>query len=509
MNGVRNWGRKWMITKTLNTTNEMTHLMLDGGKLSIPPDEEELFIKKLAADNIKKVKNYIVELRTPIYKFLVDIDVFEESPKPYKEIREWIRIVLSVMREFYINYEKTTFSLCKTKVDLLTTVVCTTEPKMGAQKYGKTYSKVGVHIIFPWLRVNTDIALKLRSAFIQYFYNNVKDRLEGQNEWEDVFDHTVYTQNGLRMVGCAKIDRCSVCKPPFKFVKGKPLVCPNGECNGVGKVDVGRVYKITDVLSGSGKERLDVLDELQHDEILAMKITSIRMLTETDPEPIVLPDWYDEKVLEKAKSKGVDNRTRSVTVPRTTITSLDKQQLELDTGYDTGDDTEILQRARINSSDSRRETIEAWFRDEEYIEWFLIPDVYRNAIIEDVLLIIPSGSPRYYVIRTNSRYCQNIEREHTSNGIYFVLNLTGLYQKCYCRCNTTEGRLSGLRCMDYHSKGVRVPDRLKEVLFPYTDELKVSSQMFFKEGAGQFLGMSMEDKIRSRLRQTTFKKPKK
>ena len=38
--------------------------------------------------------------------------------------------------------------------------------------------------------------------------------------------------------------------------------------------------------------------------------------------------------------------------------------------------------------------------------------------------------------------------------------------------------------MDYHSPGIQVPDKIRTLLFPYTDEIKASSNVFFKEGAG-------------------------
>jgi hypothetical protein len=513
--GVRSWGRKWMITKTSNTTKEMTHLLLDGGKLHVPPKDEKLFLRKLAADNMRGIKNYIVELRTPIYKFHADLDVFEDKIKPYSEIRDWIREMLLVLREFYKDWKRSSIPLTdEVNVDFLTTLVCTTEPKVGAQKYGKTYSKVGVHIVLPWLKVDTETALKLRSAFIQRFYEEHGPRPEDQNEWEDVFDHTVYTQNGLRMVGCSKIERCNTCKPPFKFVKGKPLKCPEGKCNGWGKIDVGRVYKITDVLGGDGSERKDVLQELLSDDLLSTHITSIRLLKEKKPHPFTLPDWYnpdelEKKLAESQKNKSTQSKIRlaPLTPSRTALTTLEKEQLDIDTPPSKplnvgGEDEDTLkpQRARMNAEDNRRQIIEDWFRDPDYLEWYLVPEIYRNISIDDVILSIPTIGERYYIINTSSRYCQNLQREHNSNGIYFVLNRTGLYQKCFCRCNTTEGRVSGKRCVDYHSPGVRVPNKILTLLFPYSDEIKSASKEFFGNDAGRYIGMSTHDKVRSRLR---------
>lgn len=508
MYGVRSWGRRWMITDQSKNSN-MTHLLLDGGKLSVPYDDEKAFLTKLASDISRGIKNYIVELRTPVYKFNADIDVFEETPKKYEDIKAWICEILSVLREFYQDWSESKCSkgaenehhkylLNDTiKVDKLTVIVCTTDVKLNTQKYGKTYSKVGIHLIFPWLKVDTDSALKLRAGFIQHFYKKYGPRPVGTNEWEDVFDHTVYTQNGLRMVGCSKIDRCNKCKPPFKFTPGKVNKCPINKCNGWGKIDVGRIYKITDVISGDGTDNKDALIELQNDELLATRTTSIRLLSEKEPHPQDIPGWYNlDDIIKLTNSNQLTLKTLIPT--RTNISTLGVKQLNLDTNQS---------KARIKSEDNRRDMIEKWFRDDTYLDWYLIPDVYRDISIDDVILNIPCVGDRYYTIRTTARYCQNIEREHSSNGIYFILNRKGLYQKCFCRCNTIEGRVSGKKCAEYHSPRIQIPDKLLSMLFPYSDEIKASMNTFLLEGGRKYIGMTEKDKIMDRLRQ--FNKPKK
>ena len=59
----------------------------------------------------------------------------------------------------------------------------------------------------------------------------------------------------------------------------------------------------------------------------------------------------------------------------------------------------------------------------------------------------------------------NVARDHHSNTIYFTLTEYGICQKCFCRCDSTEGRKFGL-CRDYHSNMVALTAKLKSTLFP-------------------------------------------
>lgn len=62
-----------------------------------------------------------------------------------------------------------------------------------------------------------------------------------------------------------------------------------------------------------------------------------------------------------------------------------------------------------------------------------------------------------FILRSSSRYCENAGRAHNTCNIYFVLTLKGIRQKCYCRCDTTEGRKYGL-CRDFGGETYPVPE---------------------------------------------------
>jgi hypothetical protein len=72
-----------------------------------------------------------------------------------------------------------------------------------------------------------------------------------------------------------------------------------------------------------------------------------------------------------------------------------------------------------------------------------------------------------FMLRSTSRYCLNLGRAHRSNNVYFVLTRDGISQRCYCRCETTEGRRGGL-CRKFVSETWPVPPRVSDAFFPDT-----------------------------------------
>ena len=66
-------------------------------------------------------------------------------------------------------------------------------------------------------------------------------------------------------------------------------------------------------------------------------------------------------------------------------------------------------------------------------------------------------------VKLRSSFCLNLGREHLSNTVYLEIDGRSrlCYQKCFCRCDTVEGRLGraadgrAVRCRDFRSAPVR------------------------------------------------------
>ena len=86
----------------------------------------------------------------------------------------------------------------------------------------------------------------------------------------------------------------------------------------------------------------------------------------------------------------------------------------------------------------------------EAVLWRAIPERYKPCRITKVTCGKDGG-----VIRalTDSRHCDNLGASHKKNHVFFEFDRTGCYQRCFCKCDTTEGRAHG-RCADFRGRVV-------------------------------------------------------
>lgn len=74
------------------------------------------------------------------------------------------------------------------------------------------------------------------------------------------------------------------------------------------------------------------------------------------------------------------------------------------------------------------------------------------------------ASEHCVLLRSTARYCFNLGRAHRTNNVYFMLTRRGVCQRCYCRCETAEGRKYGM-CKDFSSEVWPVPDEVVSAFF--------------------------------------------
>jgi len=93
---------------------------------------------------------------------------------------------------------------------------------------------------------------------------------------------------------------------------------------------------------------------------------------------------------------------------------------------------------------------------------------YKNLGEIGIKTIRKSDSSRNecYWATSDSKYCLNVEREHSSAEIYFEIDYDKITQRCYSSKKTTHDRIDGL-CKEYKSKKFfPLPIKLKKILFP-------------------------------------------
>lgn len=363
--------------------NEKSHTTFDGKIVYLPIEKEYEFIKKYAEDYKNGHKLYYVEVRPPIFKYMIDLDISDKEYWTDKEIIDISLFINKIINEFYNNV------VC---------IVCKSGPKNKADLI-----HTGIHIIWPKLYVNSEIAMFLRGAILQKISSseNLKKPL---NEWSAVLDEVIYDKNGYRMVYSDKIDMKT-------------------------RKDENRIYRPLVVLNKE-EARPEYLKRLLDDPVTLIADTSIRYLgSGSEVFPIEkMPEWVSKELI------FIEGLKKEKTLKKYSITG----SLEFDII-----NSVIKKNLPEYSSDPK-----------------LIRNIVRYPEGKD-----NNGRPPNILVTTYSRYCMNLGREHRSCGIYFHVSPKGLCQKCLCTCHNFEGRKNGL-CKDFTSKYYPIPIDLSMLLFP-------------------------------------------
>lgn len=85
-----------------------------------------------------------------------------------------------------------------------------------------------------------------------------------------------------------------------------------------------------------------------------------------------------------------------------------------------------------------------------------LPPFFRHCKVTSIYKIVPTGSKNVannkFIFGTNCKNCMNkVSGSHRSNHVYFLVNSNGVHQRCFCRCDTSEGRRYG-ECREFSEK---------------------------------------------------------
>jgi len=240
----------------------------------------------------------------------------------------------------------------------------------------------GIHLIWPKLVVVSETALIIRRGIVQKLneeYGACPHGPGGSKTWEDVIDECIYTRNGYRMVGSDKMT-----PPPNRKPEDRELT-------------------VKFVMNSNGDLKQAYLERLEADYKAMAYETSIRYVLDSyhrkgskGIEIKALPKWLEADALEFAHNKG--KKTKAGTLVG------GKEHL----------------------------VIENFIRKN-------LPKEYRGGVVKAVTRY-DNGN---LLIKTNSRYCINLGREHSSNHIYFYATPDGLFQKCLSPTDKLNGRKFG------------------------------------------------------------------
>lgn len=408
-----------------------THTFLDNGAIKISDKNQAAFHKCYAWNILHNINISVSELRTKIFRFFIDIDFELPIVLSTTQVKELVGTIQVIIKEVTNSIPG---NYC---------IVSQSPPK----NISDIKIKNGIHMIWP--RIHTDQlgARKLRDIIIQKLSLETNEDLpmdwesiiSEHQDWETVIDESVYVNSGLRMMYSKKAEKCSVCKGKPKraqFCDG----CLNAGFN------YSRPYTPTMVLGPSGKtiktKQLEICkkDPGLNDIMMILKKTSIRS-TMKEPnlsfnEP--LPSWYQSKKFINGK----------LSIKRKNTDYLQDISLIEDTKMSKG----CKETVTIERYDPIFEKTQDFIRS----MWKAYDTINITAFRK-----YTRRNHYYYHLRTDSHYCHNIHRDHTSNHIWLVIDpdTRRISQRCFD--TDCEGFMTTL-------ESIKINQALFDLLFPTT-----------------------------------------
>lgn len=404
-----------------------THFLLDGGKLSV--GDEDAFMRHYAECICRGERAYVVALKTaPVFALFFDIDAHLQCECDV----QWHVNIAKIVRNAVIDMLGESIG-DGGEADALVTLA---DAPKTVRKNGADCVKCGAHIHFPGIHVTTECARAIRVGVVQKLQNVYGRRpwRQGPTDWNEDVDEVVYGRNGLRMLYSRKME----------LVEKR-------------NVDAGRAYvpafyvrdnyRIEYVVDGGAQRDVDVVQGF-------VKLTNIRSSLAGPTHKIneVKPSWLEMPAgLATARPDGGGRGARR-SKRAGTLSSMDLNE-----------GVEVVEASLCNKSSCSREetgTVQRWLRNLARKQ--IIPVEYRACTVLSAFFFDgEDGTPSSQMIaRLDSQFCANIAREHCTNRVYVHINLVRrvAHIRCYCRCDTREGRLKrnasgeSMKCSEFRSE---------------------------------------------------------
>lgn len=406
---------RWNQNKDLDAT----HVLMNKGEVHIPPEIEPTFTKWYANQINQGHSLFFVERLTDVFRFFVDMDF--ESYEGYTplELEAISKVAYITVASFFPSI--THNSLMAASTDYKTKVTD-----------GIKTVKTGLHLIWKHIFVTKQQALDIRESVKCALETKFGERIAPQNSWDQVVDDSVYA-SGLRMMYSKKTDDCQECKKNKKRVRDEEDVSKCTGCGGNGKyfnkLDAGRPYSPLCVLTTGGKRDKDAEEHYRQFLIDVLEDSKLRYHGECTPD-YTIPAGAPLYVSTSKRKKGGG--------------AAPEKKLVFGTSFGNGS--------------IEREAIEEFIRTSG--------NHYKDIIVKNVRT--QTGTRKYYEVYVsgyNSRYCQNIGREHKSNRIYFFITEDGMVQRCMDRDSTENPDAKYGLCSSYSSPTLKLSPKLRDILF--------------------------------------------
>lgn len=360
--------RRWASKNDFSNSRNLSHVLMDGGCLSIPCDKIPEFYKVYCDAVNAGERVFVVEQKTqPAYNFFADLDYKAEEALTLEEIEGMCRVICA-------------------KVSNLgggDCVVSVAEPKPA----GGGLTKTGVHLNWPGFVVDQASACALREHVLVALHT----AKPGVN-WGAVVDNSVYGDPKTGAKG-------SGFRMPWSHKKAK----------GVVEGPYLPVFRWT-------RKPLSTMLRLS-------------------------PDVTPELLAQVAVRRHDDGEITRVHPPSKVGVAVAKEG-----GF-----------SKAETKDEVRDDVLA-----AHLETFARTTMEGQGSARVTKIFKHKNQ---YLISTNSKYCENIGREHGSNHVWFYASGDMITQKCFCRCETLDGRREGF-CKDFTGKRYALTGEIKRMLYP-------------------------------------------
>jgi len=214
--------KQWCKEQGFSNNSNVSHVLMDGGVLSVPFDRLNDLYEKCVDSYKKGEKIFVVEQKTENYNFFMDLDYKDEHELSLEQVESICKVICDKVNKFSSG-------------DALISVA---EPKPAGK-----LTKTGIHINWPGFIVNRSSAIALREHVI-----NTLTLAYGSKKWEDVVDSAVYGSSERKTKG-------SGFRMPWSHKRGKHETCSGQgckECNNTGKVTQGEYLPVYIYKGGKG-----------------------------------------------------------------------------------------------------------------------------------------------------------------------------------------------------------------------------------------------------------------
>ena len=190
--------KNWCLAEKINGATNLSHVLMDGGVLSVPFDKLNDFYEKYIEAITLGEKLFVVEQKTPVYNFFVDIDYKDNVSLSIDEIKDICKIICDKVKR---NGGRE----C---------IISVSPPKAcGA------LIKTGVHLNWPGYVVDQSSAIALREHILVAL-----SKARGSTDWNEIVDAAVYGDLHRKSKG-------SGFRMPWSYKRAKHDVCGGRGCD--------------------------------------------------------------------------------------------------------------------------------------------------------------------------------------------------------------------------------------------------------------------------------------